>query len=161
MTETTLTVDNSWTEKTAKSKSIEDTFEFYNFSREEVEEELLASSFFLPVDLLDSEGIRISSICVLAAADFRAFIRLLSQNCKKLSHYAECGLNLVQAAKYVGVSCRYNKAGTLHVVSKIWYGAPPFDTALASTDKLQEKRIYRLYKFCGLTNPEITGETHA
>jgi len=125
-----------WRAKTETVKSILDVFDAtsINLTPEPVDtmaelaNAMLANSFFLPADLLNSPYYTISPVYVISGDQLPKVLALWPRTALVESDFPMLFLML---AKHVGISFRINKVTCMqHVVLKLWYGNNPWENKL-------------------------------
>lgn len=158
----------TWIHQTARIKSIEDTFNIPTESlsksltenlskKEEIEDLLISSSFFLPRDMLTTKGFKYSQITVLTGEEFSELlvaITLDSSVHRTIETRSDVSYSLLSYAKYVGASARYTRNNDLVIIFKLWFGEPPFNIKDSWYEEKQAARVTRLYNFCGFSIPQ-------
>jgi len=84
--------------------------------------DFLFNSFYLPVQVLKDEHVKIEPIKVTTGEEFMEFMRSDEFN-KFAVRFEGCSIDMVANAKQVGVSARQIlKSGEKILVCKLWYG---------------------------------------
>jgi len=112
---------------------------------ETINNKLLASSFYLPADILGNPDYKISPIFVLESGDFARVYEVL----RGTWHiHADCDYYLLAFAKSVGVSLRVNKkTGKRYVTLKLWYGKNPYQKLDTGFDAQYAKRLQAMHRW--------------
>lgn len=86
--------------------------------------DFVKNSFFLPVDVLTSKLFRIEAIVVFEGKEIAEFISSKTERSNWTAKCEGASVQMVAAARHVGVSCRKILATQERVlIAKIWYGA--------------------------------------
>ena len=99
-------------------------------SSEVIHQEFIKYSFYLPVDVLKDARWDVEPISVISGQEFWKHYQLLLEHgvaANKLQITLDpCSIDILQAAKFVGISIRHDKLSSMtYLVAKLWYGAPP------------------------------------
>ena len=123
---------------------------------------LIATSFFLPMEVLDSKLFKVSPVYCLHNHDLVAFIPQLTGLVAAGSAWlhSDCSYNLLYNSRYIGVSVRRElETDKLYLCFKLWYGKNPWGEA-GTTHYSYNRRLASLYNFCNLPFPHpVTLET--
>jgi hypothetical protein len=108
-------------------------------------EKMIATSFFLPLDVLALPQYKVSPLYALHSTEFAAcYDNLLQQH----NIHADCDYYLLAFAKSVGVSLRQNiYTGKRYAVLKLWYGKNPWEKLGTGSDAQYARRIESLRRF--------------
>jgi hypothetical protein len=147
-----FSIKENWTAQTSNSKGLADLYNLEYADLVELEDarrRVIATSFFLPHDVLESSyDLKVSQISVFTQDDFMDFwLSVLAD--ETIHTHADVDRLLLVLAKHVGVSARWY-CGKLFVVCKVWYGNPPAQAKLGSPKMLGNYRLQKLLQFCGL-----------
>lgn len=117
----------TWKEKTATARTIADLFDLASLppgSHDQLKQELFASSFFLPAEILNDKRFAISPIYVFPGGQLVSALRDIP---KAAATYCDVSTALLQYAINVGVSIRIDtQTKKCYLVFKLWHGKNPW-----------------------------------
>lgn len=117
----------NWSITQTKNHLLENVLDFPIQEQENVERLLIASSFFLPGEVLSNPRYKISPIFCMKRADFTNTVnKVPPKSALTLPIKCDCNLGLLEFAKFIGVSCRTDLiTRERFLVLKLWYGNYP------------------------------------
>ncbi len=145
-----FSIKESWANQVTKSKDITDIYNLTFADPEHIAQtmqQVIASSFFLPRNMLEAEEVlQVSQLSIFNQEDFLKFWHLAGTDGDSYKH-CDVHPKLIVQAKNVGVSARWYQ-GHLFIVCKVWYGNPPELPETSGPKTHLNYRLHKLMKFC-------------